>query len=58
MRVVTLYCNECGCASAKGASSWRAELVDVNEDGQDEILFFCPVCALREFAPGADPERD
>jgi hypothetical protein len=26
-----------------------ALLVDLDDDGQDEVVFYCPVCAEREF---------
>ena len=44
-----LFCAECGrCAEAE-AQGWRAYLVDADDYEGDEVLFFCPMCAAREF---------
>jgi hypothetical protein len=33
-------------------------VVDVDDDGQDEVVFFCPRCAAREFgSPPAAGDR-
>ena len=31
------------------AEGWEAHLADLDDDGQDEVVFYCPVCAEREF---------
>ena len=33
----------------KNAQGWEAHLADLDDDGQDEVVFYCPVCAEREF---------
>jgi len=43
-----LVCAECGLESAGVARGWRAYLCDLDDDGQDEVLCFCPACAERE----------
>jgi predicted RNA-binding Zn-ribbon protein involved in translation (DUF1610 family) len=49
-------CEECGRAIAKGQRGWLGYLVDLDDDGEDEVLFFCPRCAEREFgAKGRSP---
>jgi hypothetical protein len=48
-----LYCCECGCPSAASASGWRCYIVDIDDDGRDEVVLFCPVCAAREFGARA-----
>lgn len=48
-----LVCCECGMESSGHARGWRAYLVDLDDDGKDEIATFCPRCAEREFGPGA-----
>jgi hypothetical protein len=45
-----LVCCECECASRGAAIGWEGHLVDLDDDGADEIAFFCPECAEREFA--------
>jgi hypothetical protein len=44
-----LVCVECERRSAAGAPGWQGHLVDVDDDGEDEIVFYCPCCAAREF---------
>ena len=31
------------------ADGWEAHLVDLDDDGQDEVVFYCPACAEDEF---------
>jgi hypothetical protein len=50
---VELVCCECERYSAGCATGWRGYLVDLDEDGEDEVVFFCPDCAAREFGPRA-----
>jgi len=44
-----LVCAECCCEAAEAERGWQGHLVDVDDDGADEVLFFCPRCAAREF---------
>ena len=44
-----MKCEECGQAATGRAAGWEALLVDLDDDGQDEVVFYCPVCAEREF---------
>ncbi len=44
-----LVCEECGAAAEGAERGWRAYLCDVDDDGQDEILTYCPWCALNAF---------
>lgn len=44
-----LVCEECGAVAADDAKRWRAYLFDVDDDGQDEVLCYCPACAAYEF---------
>jgi len=46
---VELVCCECGRRAGESATRWQGYLVDVDDDGQDEVVFFCPACAAREF---------
>jgi hypothetical protein len=41
----------CGCGreQAERERGWQGHLVDLDEDGVDEVAFFCPRCAAREF---------
>ena len=43
-RDVVQRCVECGRAWLNGRERWRAYLVDL-----DELAFYCPACAAREF---------
>lgn len=44
-----LVCEECGCEAVAIALGWQGHLVDLDDDGQDEVAFFCLLCAQREF---------
>jgi hypothetical protein len=44
-----LECVECGRQSDPKARGWQGHLVECDDDGEDEVVFFCPLCALREF---------
>ena len=44
-----MTCEECGQEATGRAERWEALLIDLDDDGQDEIVFYCPVCAEREF---------
>jgi RNA polymerase subunit RPABC4/transcription elongation factor Spt4 len=44
-----LACVECGRRSDAEARGWHGYLVDTDDDGADEVVFFCPRCADREF---------
>ncbi len=39
--------------SVSGERGWQAHHVDLDDDGDDELVFYCPGCAAREFAPDA-----
>jgi hypothetical protein len=54
-----LICCECQQRSAATAIGWQGYVVDLDDDGQDEVVFFCPGCAAREFgnAPAPGEER-
>jgi hypothetical protein len=47
--MAVLVCAECGRVEAQAERGWQGHLVDVDDDGADEVLFFCPRCAVREF---------
>jgi hypothetical protein len=44
-----MTCEECGQEAIGRAEGWEALLIDLDDDGQDEVVFYCPVCAEREF---------
>jgi len=44
-----LFCAECGRCADPEARRWQAYLVDADDGEGDEVLFFCPGCANREF---------
>jgi hypothetical protein len=48
---VKLVCVECKASSDASARGWRAYVVEVDDDGEeeDEVVFYCPRCAVREF---------
>ena len=51
--VETLVCVACDRPADASARGWQAHLADLDDDGQDEIVLFCPACADREFGAGA-----
>jgi hypothetical protein len=52
---VCVACEGEADASARG---WQAYLADIDDDGRDEVVLFCPPCADREFGEGAWAEDD
>jgi hypothetical protein len=44
-----LICSECACFAGGDARGWQAHLVDLDDDDEDEVAFFCPSCAASEF---------
>ncbi len=52
---VELVCCECERHAAGRATAWQGHLVDVDDDGHDEVVFFCPGCAAREFGSQSPP---
>ena len=44
-----MRCEECGEEATGRASGWEAHLVDLDDDGEDEVAFYCASCAAREF---------
>jgi len=51
--VADLLCTECGRFGAVAEHGWEGHLVDLDDDGEDEVAFFCPACAAREFGSAA-----
>jgi hypothetical protein len=47
--MAVLICVECGCESRGAEQGWQGHVVDLDDDGEDEVAFFCPGCAEREF---------
>jgi hypothetical protein len=43
-----LECAECERLSDENAVGWEAHLA-FDSDGGDEVIFFCSLCATREF---------
>jgi hypothetical protein len=44
-----LVCCDCERRAVGTAAAWQGHLVDLDDDGKDEVAFFCPTCAAREF---------
>ena len=44
-----LLCCDCERRAVGTAAGWLGHLVDLDDDGRDEVAFFCPACAAREF---------
>jgi hypothetical protein len=44
-----LVCDECAGVSDEAARGWEAHLADVDDDGSDDLVIYCPACAQREF---------
>jgi hypothetical protein len=49
-----LVCVECGRRADQEARGWQGHLVDLDDDGDDEVVFYCPLCATREFGTHRD----
>lgn len=47
--MASIVCVECSRPAVASAKRWQAHLADLHDDGQDEIVFYCPACADREF---------
>jgi hypothetical protein len=56
VRADELVCEECGARSGARADGWRGYLVDLDDDGEDEVVLYCPRCAAREFGEKLRPE--
>ena len=54
--LVELVCEECRARSDARALGWRGYLVDRDDDGEDEVVFYCPRCAVREFGENVSRE--
>lgn len=50
----TLVCCECKRRSVCNAVGWQGHVVDLDDDGRDEVVLFCPGCAAREFAASTE----
>ena len=46
---VELTCVECARLSDAEARGWQGHLVAFDDDTEEGVVFFCPVCAAREF---------
>jgi hypothetical protein len=44
-----LVCCDCERGAVGTAAGWQGHLVDLDDEGKDEVAFFCPACAAREF---------
>jgi hypothetical protein len=53
-----LACIECGRRSDPDARGWEAHLIMDEGDDSDEVIFFCPRCAAREFGDPRDRRRN
>ena len=53
-----MRCQECGIEAEGDAKGWEAYLVDLDDDGQEDVIFFCPACAAREFHCVEPPHGD
>jgi hypothetical protein len=47
--ITGMRCQECEVQPAGIAKGWVALLIDLDDDSQDEVVFYCPVCSEREF---------
>jgi hypothetical protein len=56
--VRTLVCVACEEEADASARGWQGYLADIDDDGRDELVLFCPSCAYREFGEGAWAEDD
>jgi hypothetical protein len=47
--MAVVVCVECEREDGDGDRGWEGYLVDPDDDGKDEVAFFCPEFAAREF---------
>ena len=47
--IAILVCIEYALPANEQAPGWEGHLVDLDDDGEDEVAFYCPDCAGREF---------
>jgi hypothetical protein len=52
-----LACTECERLSGENARGWEGYLVDQDGDGKDEVVFYCPACAAKEFHWRPEPSE-
>lgn len=43
-----LECAECGVTAVGSARGWAAYLCDLDDDGYDEVLVYCPQCVAEQ----------
>jgi len=54
-----LVCSECGHHADRDARGWQGHIVEADEDDDtEEVVFFCPLCAAREFGKRVARPRD
>jgi len=54
-----LVCVECRRRADPQARGWQAHLVESDDhEDEDEVVFFCPACAAREFGDLRQPPLD
>jgi hypothetical protein len=55
---LTIVCTECGAVADQDARGWRAYRADLTAEAEAEdaiagdvpaVVYYCPVCAAREF---------
>jgi hypothetical protein len=53
VEALALACVECDRRAGKLERGWEGHRVDLDDDGEDEdeVVLFCPACAIREFGP-------
>jgi hypothetical protein len=44
-------CEECGAVAEGNAEGWRAYRGDEPDEREPLVVFFCPICAEKEFGP-------
>jgi len=50
--ICRMTCEECDQDATGHAEGWEALLVDLDADGLDEVVFYCPECWQREIGQG------
>jgi hypothetical protein len=54
-----MRCQECGVDADERAEGWRAYHGHEPDEGEEPfVVFYCPVCAEREFGPSRSESRD
>jgi hypothetical protein len=53
--IPSIVCCDCEPRAVATAAGWQGHLADLDDDGRDDVAFFCAACAAREFGTRGTP---